>query len=179
MNAIQELMHIIELEERKTMVECVIRMFNSKVSPHLKKLKKGVIHGDYDPNNVIVSMLPHEGEDVRPEVCGIIDFSDARYSYYVFELAICIADFLMFSKDANHSLISTRLSEGYQSKFQLNELEKSLLPICIASRLCQVAVLGTNELKVQRYNNYIDNFVSKAWNCLHSTLANLSKIIEL
>ncbi|XP_002737402.1 hydroxylysine kinase-like [Saccoglossus kowalevskii] len=153
------------------MVEFYIKQFEDRVLTNLHHLKEGTIHGDFHDENIIIN----DGASDSPytfrqggktyQMTGIIDFNDAQCSYYLFEVAIAIACFMLESD--NPLLVGGHFLAGYLKNFQLPDFELTLLYNCIAGRLCQEAVLGNNQLKLGPTNVYLSDIVAKAWKTLH------------
>ena len=58
----------------------------------------GVIHGDYNEQNIIVRDVEERDEMDGYKISGIIDFGDMQRSCYVFEVAITIMYMMVESK---------------------------------------------------------------------------------
>ena len=90
------------------------------------------------------------------KITGIIDFGDACFSYYVYELATAMAD-MMTSTFKSHDIISVgkRIYHGYRAAFLLNEAEISNLRIIICARLSQMFVLNSQAFAKNPENKYL------------------------
>lgn len=53
-----------------------------------------MIHGDFNETNILIDEM---------NVCGILDFGDSSYSFYVFEVAICCLYMMLDAKRPNVS----------------------------------------------------------------------------
>lgn len=93
---IKDFLYAVTDVQRKDIVEQVIAAFEKQVITNLSKYAKGIIHGDFNEHNILVSKTDKPNEW---KVSGIIDFGDTNYSYYLFELAIAIAYMLLQSQD--------------------------------------------------------------------------------
>ncbi|XP_077989766.1 hydroxylysine kinase-like [Glandiceps talaboti] len=171
--ALRSHLHLVKDEAHQQLVISVIKTFEDEVVTSYSKLQKGVIHGDFSPNNLIVMLDTETFQTSNNVLCdnslkeysisGIIDFGDAMFSCYVFEVAMAISMFMMESGCQDKVSIRKNFEAGYESKFFLNNCERALLDVCIAARLVQIAVLGTGELQNQPENEYIRNLVMLAW----------------
>jgi Ser/Thr protein kinase RdoA (MazF antagonist) len=81
----------------------------------------GVIHADLMPDNVIMA-----GNGLY-----LIDFDDAGFGWYLFDMA---ASLFSFSTASGFSSIQAAFIEGYRSRRPLSEASLSLLPLFIAAR---------------------------------------------
>ncbi|XP_006823217.1 hydroxylysine kinase-like, partial [Saccoglossus kowalevskii] len=64
--SVQKSLYVIENDKRRQLIGEVISAFKEQVIPNIGKLRKGIIHGDYNPYNVIVSknrLLPRTDSD--------------------------------------------------------------------------------------------------------------------
>lgn len=93
---LQDFLYVVTDVERKDIVEQVIDAFEKQVLSTLNNLSKGVIHGDCNEHNILVTKTDRPNEF---KVAGIIDFGETSNSYYLFELAIAIAYMCLQSED--------------------------------------------------------------------------------
>ena len=56
-----------------------------------------MIHGDFNETNILVDTF----DDTN--VCGILDFGDSSYSFYIFEIAICVLYMMLDAKKTENS----------------------------------------------------------------------------
>ena len=70
-----------------------LRLYLQKSSTFFIICGIGIIHGDFNEQNILCN------KDVTGEwyVCAVLDFGDAHYSAYVFELAITMCYMMMQS----------------------------------------------------------------------------------
>lgn len=115
---------VTELDKR-AIVEEVIDAFNSQVLQHLHKFQRGVIHGDFNEHNILVTKTDRPMEY---KVSGVIDFGDMSYSCYIFELAIAIAYVLLQSEDldAGGYVIAGYSTRRNISKYEMDALKVNL-----------------------------------------------------
>lgn len=67
--------------EKQNLVQEVLNEFNKSVLGHTSDFAKGVIHGDCNEQNLVVTKATPESDEFR--VAGIIDFGDTCNSLYV------------------------------------------------------------------------------------------------
>ncbi|XP_077989764.1 hydroxylysine kinase-like [Glandiceps talaboti] len=165
-------LHLVEDENQRQLAASVIKSFEDKVIPNYKNLQRGVIHGDFNPNNVIVESIANItspancSSSEKYGISGVIDFGDTVYSCYVFEVAIAMCHFMMACPSKDRVSVGEQFQAGYESKFILNDCEKTLLDVCIVGRAVQGIIVCINELKKQPDNEYIKGFLGLAWKIL-------------
>jgi len=101
----------------------------------LARLRRGVIYGDANDHNVLVS----EPWPQPREIAGVIDFGDMHHGITASEPAIAAAYAILGKEDLLQAV--TAIVAGYHRAFPLDELELSVLFPLIAARL---AVSVTN-----------------------------------
>lgn len=110
--------------KRQALVEEVLKEFNEQVLAHSADFAKGVIHGDCNEHNIVVTKTSPESDEFR--VTGIIDFGDTCYSFYVFELAITIAYMILQSCDLE---TAGYVIAGYQELRPIPTNERNVLKV--------------------------------------------------
>lgn len=133
--------------------------FINKVISQLAGLKKQVIHGDVNDENVLV--IPNECGD-RHEIASIIDVGDMSVSYRVFEIAICMMYMIMLRVEQGdtHSeaiRMAGLVLQGYQSVNGLSQLGLSLLYWSVAARFFQSIVINFLKRSLEPENGYLSN----------------------
>lgn len=111
----------------RKIVDYYMLQFEMKVFPKLNSLRKGIIHGDMNGLNILVT---------GNKVSGIIDFGDLCSSQNINDLAISLTYCLFQSKNYLSDTIS--MVQGFHKEFQLLEEEMNILYYLIAGRLCQI-----------------------------------------
>lgn len=89
-------LYAVEDVKRQTLVQQIINEFQQNILSQLDKYAKGIIHGDFNEQNIIVSKV---NDSAEYRIAGLIDFGDTSYSPYIFELAITIAYMILQSDD--------------------------------------------------------------------------------
>jgi Ser/Thr protein kinase RdoA (MazF antagonist) len=133
--------------------------FELSVKPRLPALRSQVIHGDFNPHNILV-----DPRDVSV-VTGILDFGDMVRTPLVADLAIACC---YHTQDANPLAGIAEIVAGYHSIVPLMDDEISLLYDLIVTRLC--AAVAITEWRARRYpdnSTYILKNTGIAWNGLH------------
>ncbi|KAG8228449.1 hypothetical protein J437_LFUL009100 [Ladona fulva] len=155
-------MFAVKDEDKARMAAEVIEVFNKEVIPILNKLEKGMIHGDFNEQNILC-----ENCEDGWHISGILDFGDSHYSCYIFELAITICYMMLQSKDMDPLEASGYVLAGYSAVRKLPEVEYKLLKICVAARFCQSLVLGAYSYSLNPTNDYVMITAKLGWKHLH------------
>merc|ERR1711894_491108 len=90
---LQKYLKYLDSDEKRKWVESVIKEFETTVKPLIPSLEKGIVHGDFHDENVI--LLNTKDEEDYKKKYGIIDFGDLCLSSYVFDLATSLAFFMI------------------------------------------------------------------------------------
>ncbi|XP_077989761.1 hydroxylysine kinase-like [Glandiceps talaboti] len=164
-------LHLVEDEQQRQLVASVIESFEDRVVPNYKYLQRGIIHGDLTQHNVILQCNDkanptNSSSSEKYRISGVIDFGDTAYSCYLFEVAIAICHFMMACPSKDRVSVGEQFKAGFESKFILNDCEKTLLDVCVTARAALVAVVSLNELKKQPGNEYVRSFLVSAWEVL-------------
>ncbi|KAF2904075.1 hypothetical protein ILUMI_02092 [Ignelater luminosus] len=143
---------------RRKIVEDIIQQFKDRVLTVREILEKGIIHGDFNDQNIVVEKLNGEWT-----IKGILDFGDSQYSCYLFELAIAITYMVIVTKnlDAVGYVIA-----GYSKIRSIPDIEFSLLKVCVAARLCQSLVMGAYTSLHNPENKYVLTTAATGWELL-------------
>ncbi|XP_055837835.1 hydroxylysine kinase [Episyrphus balteatus] len=146
---LRDFVYVLTDHGRKSIVEQIIESFETNVLPHVDKMKKQVIHGDYNEQNIIVE--PKKNSD-EFRVCGIIDFGDTTYSPIIFEIGIAMTYMILQAK----SLVAGGVFlAGYDTNKPLKPEEKKFLKYCVAARLAQSLTMGAYTHSLHPSNDYV------------------------
>lgn len=116
-----EFMYAVKDDVKKGLFLQIIEEFEERVLSVRDELEKGMIHGDFNEQNVIVNR--YRG---RWQVSALLDFGDSHYSCYLFELAITIAYMIILSKNVN---VAGYVLSGYETEREIPEQEFALLKV--------------------------------------------------
>lgn len=112
----------------------IISAFEREVLKIGHKLPRGIIHGDFNEQNVVVSAM-----NGTPEIRGVLDFGDSQKGCYVYELAIAMTYMMIVSKKV---AMGGAVLQGYLKQRSMTDEELGLLRICILARLSQSLIMG-------------------------------------
>lgn len=107
--------------------------FTARIAPALAKLPRQVIHGDFNPHNLLADPA-HPGT-----LTGILDFGDMTLSHRICDLAVA-ASYLIDPADPESLLIP--LTRAYHRANPLTEEELRLLPDLITARLATTLTIS-------------------------------------
>ncbi|KAF8770581.1 hydroxylysine kinase-like [Argiope bruennichi] len=126
-------------DDRIHLLQNVMDTYPSEISKSINKLPRGFIHGDFSHNNILTREIPSEGKEKSIVVDGIIDFEDMHYGTYLWDISLLMADYCL-NPDLESLYALGHVLAGYMSLRHFNDLELSLLKMCIECRLCQVLI---------------------------------------
>lgn len=153
---LREFLSALDDESDQAFVDKIISTFEQQVLSVLNTLDRGLIHGDINENNMLVS--PDE-----KELVAIIDFGDSNKSNYIFELAICLCYMITQSKSIE---MAKHVIEGYQEVRELPRKEKEILKLSVSARLAQSLVLGSYSHRNEPENHYLIRQHEAKWELL-------------
>ncbi|CAG9792288.1 unnamed protein product [Diatraea saccharalis] len=160
---LEKFKYVIKDAEKLDLAEEVLEEFKYAVVPRLDELERGVIHGDVNEMNVLVSLKPG-GSKTDYRISGILDFGDIQYSYYVFELAITMTYVMLLTGDIRSAGV---VLAGYTVTRRLPDHEYALLKTLISARLVQSLILGAYTLEQDPNNTYVTSTEkAKGWELL-------------
>lgn len=118
-----EFVYALKDEEKQGLVEEVLAAFEKQVRPKMDTFQKGLIHGDFNEHNILVTR-----NDITKQyyVSGILDFGDSCDSHYLFEVAIAMTYMMLTSKNLKAGGL---LLAGYETVRPMPKEEKALLKV--------------------------------------------------
>jgi Ser/Thr protein kinase RdoA (MazF antagonist) len=127
-------------DDLKPRVTAVLAHFATHTAPALAQLPRQVIHGDFNPHNLLA-------DPKHPtHLSGILDFGDMTLSHRICDLAVA-ASYLIEPTDPQSLLIP--LTQAYHQANPLTAQEIALLPDLISARL--VTTLTISAWRAARY----------------------------
>jgi Ser/Thr protein kinase RdoA (MazF antagonist) len=118
----------------------VLARFRSQVAPALARLPRQVIHGDFNPHNLLAD------PDDPQRLTGILDFGDMTLSHRICDLAVAVSYLI---EPADPFALLTPLVAAYSRANPLAEEEVALLPDLITARI--VTTLTISAWRAARY----------------------------
>lgn len=142
---LSEFLYAVKDEEKKGIIEQVLEAFDKQIVQNNDKFAKGIIHGDFNEQNILVNLTEKPDEY---KITGVIDFGDINYSCYVYELAITTAYMLLQSGDISTGGL---VLAGYSMVRNVPEHEKQVLKVrslhflyffnCLLNKICTFLIL--------------------------------------
>jgi hypothetical protein len=117
----------------KPRITTFLTRFTTQIAPALAQLPRQVIHGDFNPHNLLA-------DPSHPEtLTGILDFGDMTLSYRICDLAVA-ASYLI--DPADPTALLTPLTRAYHQANPLTPQELRLLPDLITARLATTLTIS-------------------------------------
>jgi 4-aminobutyrate aminotransferase-like enzyme/Ser/Thr protein kinase RdoA (MazF antagonist) len=132
----------------RAFVQRYARTFARDFEPLLPRLRTGVIHGDLNDYNVIVS------DTAGLKVVGFIDFGDIVHSYTVGDLAVAIAYEVLDTPEPLSA--AANVVAGYSRHYQLTENEIEALYGLVLMRLSMSSCLAAYQQQQRPDNEYLE-----------------------
>lgn len=131
----------------------VILTFEENVLQVTSQLEQGMIHGDLNEQNLVISSNGRE-------IAAVIDFGDSHRTCLIFDLAITLCYMILQAGDI---AMGKHVVEGYQNVKRLTELEKKILKVTVCARICQSLVMGAYSHLHDPQNEYLLNTQKSGW----------------
>ena len=146
--------------QRRALVEYFLSLYREWIEPAQNGLRKGVIYGDANDHNVLVTAAWPQPR----RIAGVIDFGDMHHGWIVSEAAIAAAYAILAKNDP--LAVAKEIVRGFHSGYPLNETELAALFPLIAMRLT-VSVVNSSLRKKQRPDDgYVIVSEDGAWGAL-------------
>ncbi len=145
---------------KRGLVEKFLNLYETEVVPALPRLRRGVIYGDANDHNVLVSAPWPQPR----KVAGVIDFGDMHHSIVVAEPAVAAAYAILGEKDPLQA--ATALVRGYHRAYALKESEIAALYPLIAMRLAVSVVNSAHRKTLLPDDPYVTVSEEPAWDAL-------------
>lgn len=124
-------------EEKRVILEEIIQEFEDRVLTKMDKLERGLIHGDFNEQNILVREVNGEWN-----ISSILDFGDNQYSCYLFELTIAMTYVMIMKRSVN---VGSYVLRGYSKIRKIPAEELDLLKVCI--RVKNQSIFSSTEAK--------------------------------
>lgn len=164
-----DLAYCLNDQNKIDLVHEVFAAFDRHVRSREGSLRRGLIHGDLNEQNLLAEWVP-DAESYK--ICGILDYGDAHISCIIYDIALPIM-YMMLDSDEKHMEMLTvgkYILRGYQELESIPEDEYSLLKLCICARYCQSLVIGfyTYSTNPKPENAYVLTTQKKGWEQLNA-----------
>ena len=146
--------------QRRALVEYFLSLYREWIEPVASGLRKGVIYGDANDHNVLVTAAWPQPR----RIAGVIDFGDMHHGWIVSEAAIAAA-YALLGKSDPLSVVK-EIVRGFHRGYPLNESELAALFPLMAMRLT-VSVVNSAVRKEQKPDDgYVIVSEGAAWDAL-------------
>lgn len=153
---LREFIYVVKNSFEKQLVHDVILSFEREVLPITAQLEQGIIHGDLNEQNILVSP---DGKDI----VAVIDFGDSQRNCRIFELAIVLCYMILQVADVE---MGKYVVEGYEKIKKLSDVEKKILKTAVCARICQSLVMGAYSHLHDSQNQYLLHTQKTGWTLL-------------
>lgn len=156
LSRIQQFTYAIKSSLDKQLVHDVIVTFQKEVLPIMDRLEQGIIHGDLNEHNIIMSP---DGENIA----AVIDFGDCHRTCRIFELSIALCYMILQTSNVE---MGKHVIEGYKEVKKLTDIEKKILKISVCARICQSLIMGNYSFLHNPENQYLLSTQKTGWTLL-------------
>jgi len=146
--------------QQRALAEHFLNLFEQETVPRFHRLRRGVIYGDANDHNVLVS--PESSK--HREVVSVIDFGDLHTGLTVAEPAVAAA-YAILGKDDPLAAASSVLA-GYHRRFPLNDDEVAVFFSLMAARLAVSVVNSAHRKSLIPGDPYVTITELAAWAAL-------------
>lgn len=153
------------------MAKEVFTSFRDHVAPHIPSFKQGIIYNDANSSNIV--LRPTSQDEYA--VAGFIDYDDAVYSCYVFDLGTLLAHMFIENIYPVGCLdpvgFMAPLISGYNQAFPLSQVEMKCLFSVVMARCCQLGMVSGVCYKNEQWNSHIAVYVDSSWRAMELLLS--------
>mmetsp|Transcript_31541 Transcript_31541/g.60804 ORF Transcript_31541/g.60804 Transcript_31541/m.60804 type:complete len:365 (-) Transcript_31541:227-1321(-) len=160
--SLRDFVEYIENDGRRRLVLDTIAEFELRVLPCASLLRRSVIHGDANDQNILM----HTG---NLAVAGILDFGDMLKSWLVNDVAIAMA-YATLGKDDPVEDVAHMLV-GYVEACPLTAEELDMLPTLVSCRIACSVTLGAYSHSMDPNNEYLLLTQEPGWRSLEKLRA--------
>jgi Ser/Thr protein kinase RdoA (MazF antagonist) len=134
-------------EDTRARIKRTYATYGKNVLPKLPHLRKSVIHGDINEQNLLVA------SDKSETIAGLIDFGEIQFATQINELAITLAYALLNEDDLEPA--ASNLVQGYRQEFEIEADELDILLDLAAMRLVQSLIMTSHSAREFPDNSYL------------------------
>lgn len=151
------LVPFVRAEWKQDLLLRTLERISSTLAPLKDQLPVQAVHGDLTDDNIVCASGPRGSV----ELTGIIDFSDAMYSWRVAELAVgCSA---LFHHDPVNPLTVLPMIRAFHARAPLSDAEVRALWPLIVLRGAVLAVSGEHQVTIDAGNDYASDALDREW----------------
>ncbi|XP_042219208.1 hydroxylysine kinase-like isoform X2 [Homarus americanus] len=161
---LSKFMFAVRDEKHNKLIQEILEAWKMNVMPLIPSLEKGMIHGDFNEQNILVNSEPHDSTTFH--INGLLDFGDVQHGCYVFELAIAIMYQMIEVTCMPPIEYGGHIIAGYLTQRTISEDEWNILKECVAARFAQSLVMGAYSYEQDPGNEYLLVTAAKGWDIL-------------
>ena len=161
--AVKDFVSAVTDDEKRKLVVDIIDQFCEIVIPASKQLEKGIIHGDFNEQNILCQKSEATGEY---EISSVIDFGDSQYNPLLYEVSIAIMYMMTKCTVIPPAMAGGHVLAGYIQHRDLPLLERKLIRTCVAARYAQSLVMGAYSYAQDPGNEYLLITAKTGWKTL-------------
>ncbi|XP_074490644.1 hydroxylysine kinase-like [Sebastes fasciatus] len=133
---LEDCLSVMDGDPLQEVIKAVLEQYKSHVQPKISSFQRGIIHGDPNDLNILVTPV----DNGRHEVSGVLDFSLLMNDCYVFDVAVLIT--YMMLENPSPLDVGGAVLAGWESIMVLTDDERDSLFLLVLGRLCQSLVYG-------------------------------------
>ncbi|UPO76348.1 aminotransferase [Arthrobacter sp. Helios] len=156
------LVSFVRVDWKRELLAATLKRVTAALGPLKDLLPVQAVHGDMTDDNVVYAPT---AEGV-PELAGIIDFSDAMYSWRVSELAVACASLFHHDLSPGSSgdpLTVLPMIRAFHEQAPLSDAEIQALWPLIVLRGAVLAVSGEHQATIDAGNDYASSALDREW----------------
>jgi hydroxylysine kinase len=160
---VKQFLGAVQDQVHRNMCKDIMETFTTQVlDKHHASLQSGIIHGDFNEQNILVR--PRSSEQPNDyEVFSVIDFGDSQKNPLVYELGITIMYMMTKCSVIDPNEAGGHVLAGYETVRPLPELEMEVLRMCVAARYAQSLVMGAYSHQQDPTNDYLLVTAATGW----------------
>jgi len=161
--AVKDFVSAVTDDKNRKLVVDIIDQFCETVVPASSQLEKGIIHGDFNEQNILCQKNEGSGEF---EIFSVIDFGDSQYNPLLYEVSIAVMYMMTKCTVIPPAMAGGHVLAGYIKHRDLPPVERQLLRTCVAARYAQSLVMGAYSYSQDPGNEYLLITAKTGWKTL-------------
>jgi 4-aminobutyrate aminotransferase-like enzyme/Ser/Thr protein kinase RdoA (MazF antagonist) len=145
---------------RRQMVEKFLSLYEAEAVPALPRLRRSVIYGDANDNNILVSAAWPQPR----RVVSVIDFGDMHHGLTISEVAVAAAYAIFGENDPLRA--AADIVASYHTAFPIKAEELAILYVLIGMRLAVSVTNSAHRRRVVPDDPYVTVSEPSAWEAL-------------
>ncbi|XP_071043309.1 hydroxylysine kinase [Parasteatoda tepidariorum] len=164
---IKDYVHVLPADKKK-IVDSILDRYPEEIEKNAPHFPRGIIHGDFNENNVLIQKQHSECGSTLLSVDGVLDFEDIHEGTYVWDVGVMMMYAMIVYTEENVLCAPGHVLAGYLTERKFNNLELNSLKMCIECRFCQSLVYGAYSYSRDPQNEYLLETSKTGWDKLKS-----------